>query len=75
MLFFFNLIPLFPLDGEKILIRILPEEWGVRWESLRRFTFGPLIVLVWLLPALNIPVVSALVFTPAQWLVRFFIGA
>ncbi len=75
VLFFFNLIPLFPLDGEKILIRILPEEWGVRWESLRRFTFGPLIVLVWLLPALNIPVVSALVFTPAQWLVRFFIGA
>jgi Zn-dependent protease len=74
VLFFFNLIPLFPLDGEKIIIRLLPYEWGVRWESLRRFTFGPLIVLVWLLPALGIPVVRTLVFTPALWLVRFFVG-
>jgi Zn-dependent protease len=74
VLFFFNLIPLFPLDGEKIIIRLLPDEWGVRWESLRRFTFGPLIVLVWLLPALGIPVVRTLVFTPALWLVRFFVG-
>ena len=75
VLFFFNLIPLFPLDGEKILLRLLPYEWGVRWESLRRFSFGPLIVLVWLLPALGVPVVSSLVFSPALWLVRLFVGA
>jgi len=75
VLFFFNLIPLFPLDGEKILIRLLPYEWGIKFESLRRFTFGPLIVFVWLLPALGVPVVRWLVFTPATWLIRFFIGA
>jgi Zn-dependent protease len=75
VLFFFNLIPLFPLDGEKILIRILPEEWGIRWEQMRRFSFGPLIVLVWLLPALGIPIITWLVFTPATWLIRFFVGA
>jgi Zn-dependent protease len=75
VLFFFNLIPLFPLDGEKVLIRVLPSEWGFKWESLRRFTFGPLIVLVWLLPALGVPIVRWLVFTPAQGLMRLFIGA
>ncbi|HSG25864.1 MAG TPA: site-2 protease family protein [Anaerolineales bacterium] len=74
VLFFFNLIPLFPLDGEKILIRVLPYEWGVRWESLRRFTFGPLIVLVWLLPALNVNLIGSLVFSPSSWLLRLFIG-
>ena len=74
VLFFFNLIPFFPLDGEKILIRVLPYQWGVQWESLRRFTFGPLIVLVWLLPALNVNIISSLVFTPSSWLLRLFIG-
>ena len=74
VLFFFNLIPFFPLDGEKILIRVLPYEWSVRWESLRRFTFGPLIVLVWLLPALNVNIISSLVFAPSSWLLRLFIG-
>lgn len=74
VLFFFNLIPLFPLDGEKILLRLLPTEWALRYEGLRRFTFGPLIVFVWLLPALGIPVVNWLVFTPAVWLLQLFIG-
>jgi len=74
VLFFFNLIPLFPLDGEKIIIRVLPYEWSVRWESLRRFTFGPLIVLVWLLPALKVDLVRYLVFTPSNWLVGLFLG-
>jgi len=74
VLFFFNLIPLFPLDGEKILIRVLPYEWGVRWEGLRRFTFGPLIVLVWLLPVIGLDLVRYLVFTPSNLLVSLFIG-
>jgi Zn-dependent protease len=74
VLFFFNLIPLFPLDGEKIAINLLPYEWSVRLESLRRYTFGPLIVLVWLLPALRIPVISWLVFSPSYWLMSLFVG-
>ncbi|HAY85649.1 MAG TPA: site-2 protease family protein [Chloroflexi bacterium] len=75
VLFFFNLIPLFPLDGEKVLTRLLPYEWAVKYEGLRRFSLGPLIVFIWLLPALGVPVVNWLVFTPAVWLVRIFVGA
>ncbi|HKJ27596.1 MAG TPA: site-2 protease family protein [Anaerolineales bacterium] len=74
VLFFFNLIPLFPLDGEKILLNVLPYEWGVHLERLRRFTYGPLIILVWVLPALRIPVLTRLVFGPANWLLSLFIG-
>jgi Zn-dependent protease len=74
VLFFFNLIPLFPLDGEKVAVWLLPREWGMRLESLRRFSFGPLIVFLWLVPALGIPIDSWLIFAPARWLVGLFLG-
>jgi len=74
VLFFFNLIPLFPLDGEKIAIRLLPYEWSVRLEGLRRFSFGPLIILVWLLPAIGIPILTWLIFAPASWMTNLFLG-
>ena len=74
VLFFFNLIPLFPLDGEKIAIQLLPTKWSVGLESLRRFSYGPMIILIWLLPALGIHVTNALVFWPAEQLLRLFVG-
>ncbi|MBZ0255976.1 site-2 protease family protein [bacterium] len=37
---FFNLIPLFPLDGEKILIGLLPYEQARQVEGLRRHGTG-----------------------------------
>ena len=74
VLFFFNLIPLFPLDGEKIALSLLPYEWSVRLESLRRFTYGPLLILIWVLPVIGIPILSWLIFNPSQWLTRLFTG-
>ncbi|MBN2043837.1 MAG: site-2 protease family protein [Anaerolineales bacterium] len=74
VLFFFNLIPLFPLDGEKIAIRFLPPEWGDGLAKLRRFSFGPLIILIWLLPALGVPILDWLVFNPSIRLIRLFLG-
>jgi Zn-dependent protease len=74
VLCFFNLIPLFPLDGEKIAVRFLPPEAGSMLLKMRQFSFGPLIVLVWLLPALGVPILDWLVFAPASWLVGLFIG-
>lgn len=74
VLFFFNLVPLFPLDGEKIAINLLPYEWGIRLESLRRFSYGPLIILVWILPALHLPILNWLIFTPSNALLRVFTG-
>lgn len=74
VLFFFNLIPLFPLDGEKIALSLLPYEWSVRLESLRRFTYGPLLIFIWLLPVLRLPILNWLIFNPSQWLVGLFSG-
>lgn len=73
VLFFFNLIPLFPLDGEKIAVWLLPTEAGVKLSRLRRFSYGPMIIVIWLLPFLGIPVLNWLVFSPSVWLVNLFI--
>lgn len=75
VLFFFNLIPLFPLDGEKIAVWFLPRDIADPLAKLRRFSFGPMIIVIWLLPALGVPVLNWLVFNPSVWLVRLFIGA
>ena len=45
----FNLIPIPPLDGSKILFNLLPPESGAKWEeALNRYGFILLIILVFL---------------------------
>ncbi len=44
----FNLIPIPPLDGSRILYHFLPTTWAVRYRSLDRFGFIPLIALIYL---------------------------
>lgn len=74
VLFFFNLIPLFPLDGEKVAVWLLPPDLGRTLESLRKFSFGPMLVLLLILPRLGIPITDWLVFQPASWLLGLFLG-
>ncbi len=45
LLGFFNLIPLHPLDGGKVLARFLPVEWNWRLEQWEGYTSVILIVL------------------------------
>ncbi len=61
LLCFFNLIPLHPLDGGKVLARFLPVEWNWRLEQWETYTFFILIALF------VTGVFSYLVF-PAHWL-------
>ena len=68
ILFFFNLIPVFPLDGEKILAELLPFQAQETFLSLRRFSYGPLLLLIVILPRLGVPLLNWLVFTPANWI-------
>lgn len=70
-LMFFNLIPIAPLDGSKILVGLLPADSAYRYE-LTMFRFGPilLLLLVFVVPG----VLSLLVGIPTTIVVSHLLG-
>jgi Zn-dependent protease len=64
VLMLFNLIPLAPLDGEKVLGNLLPKGWADTFASIQRY--GPilLLVLLFVLPMVGIDIISWIM-TPA----------
>jgi len=66
----FNLIPLAPLDGDKIADFLMPSNWARAWESIR--PYGPFILLIAILAGnfLGINILGALISTPVQALYR-----
>ncbi|MEJ5250581.1 MAG: site-2 protease family protein [Chthonomonadetes bacterium] len=70
-LMFFNLIPIAPLDGSKILSGLLPAETAYRYE-LTMFRFGPilLLLLVFVVPG----VLGVLVGVPTTLVVSQLLG-
>jgi len=65
-LFFFNLVPIAPLDGFTVLRGLLPYNLAYQLESLQRY--GTLVFLgaFFILPFLGIPVIDWLIFGPAS---------
>ena len=49
---FFNLLPIPPLDGSRLLYHVLPPAWGAHYRSLDRFGFLLVLALVMLAPGL-----------------------
>ncbi len=47
----FNLIPLHPLDGYKIVAGLLPQHKLDEWADLRRY--GPMLLIIMILPLVN----------------------
>jgi len=66
ILAFFNLIPLAPLDGDKVAEYFFPPSWAQTLERIR--PYGPIILLVLLfgLPMLGIDVFGALLIPPIR---------
>lgn len=70
----FNLIPLAPLDGEKVLHYFLPSSGQRALERLRQYGPLPLLLALFLLPRLGVPVIQWLVGVPVSLLTRLLLG-
>lgn len=77
LLFVFNLIPLFPIDGWQIVYALLPPDLAQQWERHKMTTqyifFGLLLLSFLRLP--GIPnIFGLLISQPTQMLFRFLLG-
>lgn len=70
----FNLIPIPPLDGSRILAGVVPESWNHGYEQVERF--GPILLigLIILASATGFSVLGRIVSPVAQPLMRLLLG-
>ncbi len=74
VLLLFNLIPLAPLDGEKIAEYVWPPAWGGVLEKISRYGTVILLAVVFLLPYLGLDVLGAVLYPPMNNLARLLVG-
>lgn len=74
LLFLFNLIPIAPLDGEKIFTYFLPANMARVFDTIR--PYGPMILmaLIFLGPLLGINILGMIIGPPLQAMMRFLVG-
>jgi len=66
----FNLIPIPPLDGANVVYGLLPPQQKYTWRSYQQY--GPILLL--LLLFFGARILSSVVFGPALFLARLFVG-
>lgn len=74
ILMFFNLIPIPPLDGYKILVGVLPSEMSYQLRSIEQYGFLILMAVIFLLPRTGLDVLGWLVARPSNELLALLIG-
>ena len=74
LLMLFNLIPIAPLDGEKVADFLMPAAWVRTWESIR--PYGPVLLLILLFaaPMVGLNIIGWLINPPLQFLSSLLIG-
>jgi len=74
ILMLFNLIPIPPLDGEKIMEFFLPDAWKGRMAQIR--PYGPMILILLFMvgPYLGLDVLSWILGPPLRLLVNLLVG-
>jgi Zn-dependent protease len=73
-LMLFNLIPLFPLDGEKVLDYFLPPSAARVLESIRPYGTMILMVILIVLPMVGMDVIGKVIQPAFDFLTRLLIG-
>lgn len=73
-LMLFNLIPLAPLDGEKVMEYFLPPKLQYEWGKIKQYSPIILLILIFVLPMIGFDFIS-MILTPAlSGLLRILIG-
>lgn len=75
MLCFFNLIPLPPLDGSKVICHFLEGEALERYYEVQRYAMPILIIVLYLLPRIGLDPLGAYLDVTAGNLYQLLIGA
>lgn len=73
-LFLFNLIPLAPLDGEKVLFFFLPGHWADALNKIRPYSPLILMVILFVLPMVGFDLIDIMIRQPLMDLALFLIG-
>jgi len=73
-LFLFNLIPLAPLDGEKVITFFLPDHWVEFYERIRPYSPYILLAILFILPVFGLDLINLIIQQPLQNLAIFLIG-
>lgn len=73
VLMLFNLLPFFPLDGEKIAVYFLPGEIKNFWLRMRRLGPMVLMLVIFFGPNLGLNITGWFVFGPANWIVSLIV--
>ena len=73
-LFLFNLIPLAPLDGEKVVSFFLPDHWVEALDRIRPYSPLILLILIFLLPMTGFDLIDIAIRQPVIKLGLFLIG-
>lgn len=74
LLMLFNLIPLFPLDGEKVLDYFLPPAGRRVLDSIRPYSSMILLVIILILPRIGIDLIGRVLQPALIFLARLLIG-
>lgn len=70
LLMVFNLVPIAPLDGFRVLVGLLPYPWSYEWARFEQY--GPLILMLLILSGsfLRVNILWAIIGPPIQFLWR-----
>lgn len=73
-LMLFNLIPISPLDGEKVLEFFLPSRWADKFDMIR--AYGPFVLLavVFVGPLLGFDILGAIMGPPMNAMLKLLLG-
>jgi Zn-dependent protease len=74
LLLVFNLIPLAPLDGEKVIEAFVPESMLDIFNTIRPYGSIILLVLVFVLPRIGIDVFGQFMFPIVQFIYQILLG-